>query len=425
MNNQISVITVVFNDVNNIRRTMESYFSQTWEDKEYIVIDGGSTDGTADIIKEYADRLAYWCTEKDNGIYEAMNKGISNATGDWINILNSGDYYCSVNALQNCILLSKDQDADIIYGNSIKKINGHELHIQASTETRGMEYEPIYRHGCSLVKTSVHKQYLFDISKKDKFGFALDWDVIYRMYKDGCKFYKVETDVETFDAEGTSNDPKQSAIYNYKITSQYGTSVSKVLHLVKVLSLLSFTKSSLYAILRTFILESFTNTIVSHIPIWKVRRLIFQYLHARIDKSSFIHRNCYIMDIHRLTIGKDSHINRNCTLDSRGGLTIGNSVSISHGVMLMTGSHDYNSRKFSVNYHPITIGDYAWIGCGAIVLQNVSIGKGAVVAAGAVVSKDVQPYTIVGGIPAKVIGHRKEMDFDYKCSPYFQPRKEE
>ena len=71
MSNKISVITVVYNDVANIRATMESFFSQTWEDKEYIVIDGGSTDGTADIIKEYAPRLAYWCSEKDNGIYDA------------------------------------------------------------------------------------------------------------------------------------------------------------------------------------------------------------------------------------------------------------------------------------------------------------------------------------------------------------------
>ena len=65
MSNKISVITVVFNDVANIRTTIESFFSQTWEDKEYIIIDGGSTDGTVDIIKEYADKLAYWCSEKE------------------------------------------------------------------------------------------------------------------------------------------------------------------------------------------------------------------------------------------------------------------------------------------------------------------------------------------------------------------------
>ena len=103
MENKISVITVVFNDVVNIRKTMESYFSQTWKDKEYIVIDGGSTDGTVEIIREYSDRLAYWCSEKDDGIYDAMNKGISHVTGDWINILNSGDYYVSNGVLEDAI----------------------------------------------------------------------------------------------------------------------------------------------------------------------------------------------------------------------------------------------------------------------------------------------------------------------------------
>lgn len=100
MSNKISVITVVYNDVKNIRNTMESFFSQTWEDKEYIVVDGGSTDGTAEVIKEYSDRLAWWCSEEDDGIYDAMNKGILHATGDWINVLNCGDSYCSIESLK-------------------------------------------------------------------------------------------------------------------------------------------------------------------------------------------------------------------------------------------------------------------------------------------------------------------------------------
>ena len=91
MNKKVSVITVVYNDVGHIRETIESFFSQTWEDKEYIVIDGGSTDGTIDIIKEYANRISYWISEPDKGMYDAMNKGILKANGDWINILNSGD----------------------------------------------------------------------------------------------------------------------------------------------------------------------------------------------------------------------------------------------------------------------------------------------------------------------------------------------
>lgn len=416
MNNKISVITVVYNDVHNIRNTIDSYFAQTYENKEYIIIDGGSTDGTVDIICEYADKLAYWCTEKDEGMYEAMNKGIAHATGDWINILNSGDNFCSEDSLRNALALTDPDKADVIYGNSIQRQNGHELKKVASDKLDSMEFEPIYRHGSSLVRASVHKRYLFDISKKDVFGYALDWDVIYRMFKDGCRFVKVDSFIETYDIDGVSNHPIKNALYNYRVTTRGRSRFAQVLHLVKRYCLILFFQSRLYKMLRTFALQTYTNTFISHVPVWVMRKLLLKVIHAKIDEGAYIDRHCHIMDPHRLTVGKFSHINRMCTLDARGELCIGSSVSVSHGVMLMSGSHDYNSRDFKVQYLPIEIKDYVWIGCGAIVLQGVTIGEGAVVAAGSVVTKDVPPYTIVGGIPAKVLGVRNR-DLDYKCKP--------
>lgn len=103
-------------------------------------------------------------------------------------------------------------------------------------------------------------------------------------------------------------------------------------------------------------------------------------------------------------------------LDARGGLTIGNSVSISHNVVIMTGGHKANSETFEGEHLPIDIADYVWIGCNAVVLKGLTIGKGAIVAAGAVVTKNVEPYTIVGGVPASVIGHRNQ-NLHYKCIP--------
>ena len=183
MSNKISVITVVYNDVANIRATIESFFSQTWEDKEYIVIDGGSTDGTAEIIKEYAPRLAYWCSEKDNGIYDAMNKGIMHATGDWINILNCGDCFSSPLSLEQTIENAKNKDnVDIIYGNSIEKTENNQQSKRAGDDIRLMEYRPIYRHGSSLIRTKVQKENLFDLSKSKELGFSLDWLLIHTQY---------------------------------------------------------------------------------------------------------------------------------------------------------------------------------------------------------------------------------------------------
>ena len=99
---RISVVTVCYNAVDCIEQTMLSVLDQTYHDIEYIIIDGGSTDGTVDIIKKYADRLAYWISEPDKGIYDAMNKGIAVATGDYINFMNAGYFQGSVINIYLC-----------------------------------------------------------------------------------------------------------------------------------------------------------------------------------------------------------------------------------------------------------------------------------------------------------------------------------
>jgi acetyltransferase-like isoleucine patch superfamily enzyme len=116
----------------------------------------------------------------------------------------------------------------------------------------------------------------------------------------------------------------------------------------------------------------------------------------------------------KISIGNYSHINQGCLLDGRGNIIIGNSVSISHRVSIITLSHDVDDMAFKIRSAPVIIGDYVWIGINATILQGVKIGEGAVVAAGAVVTKDVDPYTIVGGIPAKQIGIRQR-SLNYKC----------
>lgn len=410
--NKISVITVVYNDVAHIRETMESYFSQTWEDKEYIVIDGGSTDGTADIIKEYADRLAYWCSEPDGGIYEAMNKGISHVSGDWINFLNSGDRYVNNKSLES--LLQDGTDADVIYGNSIEINDSHKIAVEASSNISLMEFTPIYRHGSSITRTAVQRMFLFDTSRKDELGYALDWLSIYTIYKKGYKFHKVSSFIEEYLRDGTSDQALKSIHYIYKVTSQGKFSLHK--KIVEWKNILKYYagRSTLYRWATAIALEYIPNDILPHIPFWTIRRWYFRLMKMTIGTKSFIMKHNYIMTPNHLHIGDYSHINRGCLIDCRGGVFIGNNVSISYNVSIISGGHDINSKSFFGIYMPITIDDYAWLGANSTILQNVTVGKGAVVCAGAVVTKDVAPYTIVGGVPAKVIGHRTR-DLDYHC----------
>lgn len=110
---KITVITVVYNRVDTIEQTISSVVNQTYPNIEYIVIDGGSTDGTVDIIKKYEKQIAYWVSEKDAGIYDAMNKGARVATGEYVEFLNSDDCFCSYNVIEQ-VVKELDVNTDIL-----------------------------------------------------------------------------------------------------------------------------------------------------------------------------------------------------------------------------------------------------------------------------------------------------------------------
>jgi glycosyltransferase involved in cell wall biosynthesis len=112
---KLSIITINLNNCFNLKKTIESVFSQTFTDYEYIIIDGGSTDGSKELIEKYQNRFVYWISEKDNGIYNAMNKGIIKANGEYLLFLNSGD--CLYNDLVLMQFFNKKSISDIIYGN--------------------------------------------------------------------------------------------------------------------------------------------------------------------------------------------------------------------------------------------------------------------------------------------------------------------
>lgn len=169
-------------------------------------------------------------------------------------------------------------------------------------------------------------------------------------------------------------------------------------------------------VLKISICNYIINYLVKKIPIMKLRYLFFKMAKIQIGKNTIINMNQYILGSQFLTIGDNTHINQSCFLDARGGLIIGNSVSISHYVRIVTGSHDIQSSIFEGKFKKTVIDDYVWIGINSTILQGVTIGKGAVVCAGAVVTNDVPDFAIVAGIPAKVIGTRNS-ELNYICNP--------
>jgi len=134
----------------------------------------------------------------------------------------------------------------------------------------------------------------------------------------------------------------------------------------------------------------------------------------QIGKGSVIHMWANFFDPSGIKIGQDTIVGDHVFLDGRAPLIIGNHVDIASSVMIYNSEHDLESIAFSARTEPVVIGDYVFIGPRAIILPGVKIGKGAVIAAGAVVTKDVPEFTIVGGVPAKEIGERKNKDPHYK-----------
>jgi maltose O-acetyltransferase len=150
-----------------------------------------------------------------------------------------------------------------------------------------------------------------------------------------------------------------------------------------------------------------TNHQANHIPSHCLRLAFYRaFLKFELGLDSVIFMGAQFDTIKNFKLGNNSVINQNCRLDNRGGITIGDNVSISAEVCILTADHDLQSSDFEGRTRPVIIEDYVFIGTRAMILPGVILGKGCAVAAGAVVTKNVPPFTIVAGVPAKSIGKR-------------------
>ncbi len=153
--------------------------------------------------------------------------------------------------------------------------------------------------------------------------------------------------------------------------------------------------------------------IISCIPIHHLRRFFYRISGMEIGPGSTIHTGLRLYHPLGITIGSDTIIGEGCTLDGRAPLIIGNHVDIASEVMIYNSQHDINDVKFKAKSAQVKISDYVFVGPRAIILPGVTIGRGAIVGAGAVVTKDIAPFSIVGGVPAQIIGERQLKDPKY------------
>lgn len=153
---------------------------------------------------------------------------------------------------------------------------------------------------------------------------------------------------------------------------------------------------------------------VGIVPCHYFRRFFYRLAGIRIGKGSTIHTCARFYNPENISIGEDSIVGEGAVLDGRDELTIGNHVDIASDVMIYNAKHDIKDPSFKAIHAPVVIEDYVFIGPRAIILPGVTVKKGAVVGAGAVVTKDTEEYSIVGGVPAKQIGVRETKDLKYR-----------
>ena len=200
-----SIITINFNDAIGLSKTIESVLSQSFTDYEYIIIDGGSTDGSVEVIKSHAEQLTYWVSEKDAGIYDAMNKGIAVAKGEYCLFLNSGDYLLADDILQK--VSDYNLSVDIIYGDMMTARDGVlEGKITSPDKiTRLFLIMNVIVHPAQFIKRDLfikHGAYSKDYQIGSDYDFFLK-----HFFRTNFKSRHIPITVSVFDLGGISSNP--------------------------------------------------------------------------------------------------------------------------------------------------------------------------------------------------------------------------
>ena len=201
-----TIITINYNNGKGLRSTIESVINQTFDDVEYIIVDGGSTDNSVDIIKDFSERINFWVSERDGGVYSAMNKGLHHAHGEYVNFMNSGDTFYSPHVLEE--IDRQMGDADILFGNVCDAATG-KLYggIKADRDITFLTLKKeILCHQGTFYRRTIFNRHPYD----ENLRLIADWKVnVQAIVLDNCKVKVVDTIVANYDLTGMSSTQSQ------------------------------------------------------------------------------------------------------------------------------------------------------------------------------------------------------------------------
>jgi glycosyltransferase involved in cell wall biosynthesis len=208
---KVSVITISYNNAEGLLRTMDSVIKQDYTDYEYIVIDGGSSDNSKEIINSFADKITYWVSEPDRGVYHAMNKGIAVAKGEYLHFLNAGDIYASDDVLSKVFV--KDYDASLLRGIQICDYGNRQerwLNLGDRDVTLYDMYVNTLLHQATFIKSDLFQKYgLYDEDLK----IVSDWKFFLQAILGGEKTIYLGFDVVVFEMEGISTNKEHGDLH--------------------------------------------------------------------------------------------------------------------------------------------------------------------------------------------------------------------
>lgn len=212
MNYKLSIITINYNNKEGLIKTFNSIKIQTWQDFEFIVIDGGSNDGSKELIEENS-RINYWVSEKDSGVYQAMNKGIRKATGEYVIFMNSGDFFYEATTLEK-ILHQLDLNIDILYGNSFFFKPDGSSFIERPPKKLSFSFfcDTSINHQAAFIKRELFYEYFF---YNEKYKICADWEFfVVLICLNNISYKHIEEVICYYDYSGISAQPENRAAYD-------------------------------------------------------------------------------------------------------------------------------------------------------------------------------------------------------------------
>lgn len=430
----LSIITVSLENANGLLQTCESIANQSRVANlgiEWIVVDGGSHDESSNLLQGF--ELSFplrWVSERDDGIFDAMNKGLKMASGHYVLFLNSGDQLADCDVLGS-VIPHLCQDLDIVCGRVLATRDGVSIGVP--------DLGSWLPHQGAFVKRTLHLEFLYD-TRQSIFG---DLDLWLRLKKRG-RFnpHRIDLVISVMEMDGVGNHPRFLArriqdkfrlnlkhrMWFRLIADSIWLIIGYLFYkvggggyyypMISALRLVRKVKREPWLALNIILKR------LHSVLLWPFRLLIYRH----VGWMSFIHYSSSIRNYNSTTISKRAIVNRNVTIwcsdfflgdNSQlnpnvtvyGKVVIGKNVLVAPGVVIAGGNHRFEQVDLPIILQGgvaegVIIGDDVWIGANSVITDGVSIGAGVVVAAGAVVTKDVLPFTIVGGVPARSIGCR-------------------